>query len=111
LIVVGGDDRSMYSAIAELARLDGGAVVTRGEDVLASLPLPLAGLMSDRPLAEVRDRVDGLSAAAVECGCTRPDPVMALSFIALEVIPSLKITDLGLVDVERFELVSLSVTE
>ncbi len=111
LIVAGGDDVSMHTAIAELARLGGGAVVTRGEVVLASLPLPYAGLMSDRPLAEVRTRVDRLNATAVECGCTRPDPVMALSFVALEVIPSLKLTDLGLVDVERFELVPLAVTE
>ena len=109
LIVAGGDDRSMHTAIEEIVRLGGGAVVTRGETVMASLPLPYAGLISDRPLAEVRAWVDELNAAAGECGCTHPDPLMALSFAALEVIPSLKLTDLGLVDVESFRLVSLAV--
>jgi len=111
LIVAGGDDVSMHTAIAEVVRLGGGAVVTRGETVLASLPLPYAGLISDRPLGEVRELMDDLNRAAVQCGCTHPDPLMALSFVALEVIPSLKLTDLGLVDVERFELVPLAVTK
>jgi len=110
LIVAGGDDVSMHTAIAEVVRLGGGAVVTRGGAVLASLPLPYAGLISDRPLAEVRARMDALNAAAVECGCTHPDPLMALSFVALEVIPSLKLTDRGLVDVESFRLVPLAVS-
>jgi len=110
LIVAGGDDHSMHTAIEEVVRLGGGAVVTRGETVMASLPLPYAGLISDRPLTEVRTLVDGLNAAACECGCTHPDPLMALSFAALEVIPSLKLTDLGLVDVESFRLVPLAVS-
>jgi adenine deaminase len=77
---------------------------------LAGLPLPIAGLISDRSLAEVRNLLDGLTAAAHDCGCSHQDPVMALSFVALEVIPSLKLTDLGLVDVDRFELVPLAVS-
>jgi len=109
LIVAGGDDRSMRTAIAEVVRLGGGAVVARGDEVLAGLPLPFAGLISDRPLAEVRGQLDELAAAARRCGCDHPDPVMALSFVALEVIPSLKLTDRGLVDVDKFELVSLTV--
>ena len=110
LIVVGSDDASMRAAVAELVRLGGGAVVTRGNAVLAGLPLPYAGLISERPLGEVRRLLDALTAAARGCGCTHPDPVMALSFAALEVIPSLKLTDRGLVDVERFELVPLAVS-
>lgn len=110
LIVAGGDDQSMLTAIAEVVRLGGGVVVARGGEVLAGLSLPYAGLISDRPLAEVRTQLDGLSDAARTCGCTHPDPVMALSFVALEVIPTLKLTDLGLVDVERFELVPLAVS-
>jgi adenine deaminase len=110
LIVAGGDDASMHTAIAEVVRLGGGAVVARGGAVLATLPLPYAGLISDRPLTEVRGRLDELNAAAVECGCTHPDPLMALSFVALEVIPSLKLTDRGLVDVESFRLVPLAVS-
>ncbi len=109
LIVAGGDDGSMRTAIAEVVRLGGGAVVARGGEVLAGLPLPYAGLISERPLVEVRGQLDELAAAARQCGCDHPDPVMALSFVALEVIPSLKLTDRGLVDVEKFELVSLAV--
>ena len=109
LIVAGGDDGSMRTAIAEVVRLGGGAVVARGGEVLAGLPLPYAGLISERPLVEVRGQLDELAAAARRCGCDHPDPVMALSFVALEVIPSLKLTDRGLVDVEKFELVSLAV--
>jgi len=109
LIVAGGDDASMRTAIAEVVRLGGGAVVARAGEILAGLPLPYAGLISDRPLNEVRGQLDELAAAARRCGCDHPDPVMALSFVALEVIPSLKLTDLGLVDVGKFELVSLGV--
>jgi adenine deaminase len=110
LIVAGSDDASMRTAIAEVVRLGGGAAVARADEVLAGLPLPIAGLISDRSLAEVRNLLDGLTAAAHDCGCSHQDPVMALSFVALEVIPSLKLTDLGLVDVDRFELVPLAVS-
>jgi len=110
LIVAGSDDESMLTAIRELVDIGGGVVVARGEDVLEALPLPYAGLISDRPLAEVRAGLDGLTAAARACGCVHPDPVMALSFVALEVIPSLKLTDRGLVDVETFDFVPLEVS-
>jgi adenine deaminase len=108
LIAAGGDDESMRTAISEVVRLGGGAVVARGGEVLSGLPLPFAGLISDRPLSEVRGQLDELAAVARRCGCDHPDPLMALSFVALEVIPSLKLTDRGLVDVEKFELVSLA---
>jgi adenine deaminase len=110
LIVAGSDDGSMRTAIAEVVGLGGGAAVARGDEVLAGLPLSYAGLISDRPLVEVRELLDGLTVAARDCGCSHQDPVMALSFVALEVIPSLKLTDLGLVDVDRFELVPLAVS-
>jgi adenine deaminase len=100
----------MRTAIAEAVRLGGGVVVAQGDLVLARLPLPYAGLISDRPMADVRGLLDGLTAAAKDCGCSHEDPIMALSFVALEVIPSLKLTDLGLVDVDRFELVPLAVS-
>ncbi len=109
LIVVGGDDESMRAAVRELVRIGGGLAVARGEEILEVLPLPRAGLVSDRPLAEVRECLDALNGAVQACGCTHPDPVMALSFVALEVIPSLKLTDLGLVDVEKFDFVPLEV--
>ena len=77
---------------------------------MAELPLPIAGLISDRSLDEVRTQLDAISQAMRDCGCTHPDPVMALSFVALEVIPSLKLTDRGLVDVGIFDLVPLAVS-
>jgi len=71
------------------------------------LPLPIAGLMSDRPLAEVVERLDSLKAKARTWGSPLHNPFMALSFLALPVIPELKLTDLGLVDVSTFSFVSL----
>ncbi len=110
LIVVGSDDESMRTAIRELVRIGGGLAAAKGAEILEVLPLPRAGLISDRPMAEVRERLDALSRAIRECGCTHPDPVMALSFVALEVIPTLKLTDRGLVDVEKFDFVPLEVS-
>jgi adenine deaminase len=75
--------------------------------VQAACPLPIAGLMSDLPLETVRDQVEALTEAAHGLGCTLPDPLMTMSFLALPVIPSLKLTDKGLVDVNKFEIVSL----
>jgi len=102
LVVIGVDDASMHTASRAVARAGGGLVVCDGEQVLASLPLPIAGLMSDQPLAQVRD-------AARSLGSPLHDPFMAMSFMALEVIPSLKLTDLGLVDVDQFKIVDLFV--
>ncbi len=107
LVVVGADDRAMTTAAHRAAALGGGLVVAEGEHVVAEVPLPLAGLMSDHPIEEVRAGLDGARSAARELGCPLHDPFMALSFLALEVIPSLKLTDQGLVDVERFEIVPL----
>ncbi len=109
LVVVGADDRSMATAAGAVAAAGGGLAAAVGERVLALLPLPIAGLMSDRPIDDVRRRVDELLAAARELGSTLHDPLMAMSFLGLEVIPSLKLTDLGLVDVDRFEIVPLFV--
>jgi adenine deaminase len=75
--------------------------------VLAELALPIAGLMTARPLEEIRDALEGLTAAARQLGGSLPDPFMALAFLALPVIPALKLTDRGLVDVERFTPVDL----
>ena len=109
LIVAGGDDASIRTAVEAAVEMGGGAVVCKGAKVIARLPLPFAGLISDRTLGEVREQLDTLTDAARSLGCDHPDPLMALSFVALEVIPSLKLTDLGLVDVEKFELVPLAV--
>lgn len=107
IVVVGASDRDMYRAVEELVRLGGGQVVVARGEVQATLPLPLAGLMSDRPLEEVARLGRGLVRAAQELGCQLPNPFMTLSFLALPVIPALKLTDRGLVDVESFQLVPL----
>ncbi len=107
LVVIGVDDRSMETAAGAVAEAGGGLAVARGETLMALVPLPIAGLMSDRPVEEVRAAMDRLLAAARELGSPLHDPFMAMSFLTLEVIPTLKITDRGLVDVDRFEVVPL----
>src|SRR5438445_3392422 len=107
VVVVGMNDASMAAAVRRLANRGGGIVVVDGADVLAELALPVAGLLSDAPLEEVIERSRELVDAARELGCTIDSPFQTLSFLALSVIPALKITDRGLVDVERFELVPL----
>ncbi len=109
LIVLGADDQSMMTAARAVVEMRGGMAVAEGEAVLARLALPIAGLMSDRSIERVRADLDELSRAARQLGATMPDPFMALSFLGLEVIPSLKLTDRGLVDVDRFRLVPLFV--
>ena len=109
LVVVGADDRSIVTVVERLRELGGGLVVADGDAVLAELPLPVAGLLSDRPLAEVLEASREVAAAIQALGVSFPQPVQMLAFLSLSVIPSLKITDRGLVDVERFELVPLAV--
>ncbi len=109
LMVAGMDEGSMRTAIATVVGLGGGLAAAEGERVLAALPLPLGGLLSDRPLEEVAEALDRLLEAARALGSRHPDPFMALSFAGLEVIPELRLTDRGLVDVERFELVPVVV--
>jgi adenine deaminase len=107
LVVIGADDQSMMTAARTVADTLGGQAVADGDQVLAQLPLPIAGLMSDRPIEEVRDNIQKLIAAAHALGSGLYDPFMAMSFSALEVIPSLKLTDQGLVDVDKFQVVPL----
>jgi len=107
LVVIGTSDDEMKAAVAAITEMGGGQVVIAGGEVQASCPLPIAGLMSDQPLEAVAAQVESLTRASRELGCTLPDPLMTMSFLALAVIPSLKLTDLGLVDVGRFEIVPL----
>lgn len=102
IICIGVTDGEMEAAIRKVADLEGGVVVVIDGAVRAELPLPIGGLMSDRPLAEVTAKVRELQKVAAQTGCSHADPVTALSFLALPVIPSLKVTDLGLADVEQF---------
>ncbi|HYW27354.1 MAG TPA: adenine deaminase [Terriglobales bacterium] len=106
IVVVGMDDRSMAECVERLVEIGGGIVVVRAGRAVDDLPLPVAGLMSDRPLAEVARGLRRLEARLRDLGVGLEAPFMALSFLALSVIPRLKITDRGLVDVDRFEVVS-----
>jgi adenine deaminase len=109
IVVVGCSDAEMARAVQAVVEMQGGQVVVAGEDVLAALPLPIAGLMSDRPLEEVRDQVDALNEAAGSLGCALDSPLMTMAFMALVVIPELKLSDRGLVDVGKFDFVPLFV--
>lgn len=107
IVVVGTKDEDMMLAVKEVGRLRGGQVVVKEGKIMAALALPIAGLMSDKPAEEVRDKILDLQRAARGLGCPLNNPFMALSFLALPVIPELKITDHGLVDVEQFKVVPL----
>jgi adenine deaminase len=108
IVVVGVDDHDMARAVQRLAELGGGIVAVESSGIRAELPLPVAGLLSDAPLAEVVERSRACNAAAGRLGCSLATPFLTLSFLALSVIPSLKLTDHGLVDVDDFRLVPLS---
>ncbi len=108
LSIVGTNDADMIAAARALERVGGGQCVVKDGQVLALLELPIAGLISVHPAERVAEMQAGLRAAAATLGCPHEDPFMPLSFLSLPVIPKLKLTDLGLVDVEQFEVVSLS---
>ncbi len=99
LLMVGADDAAMLTAAARLQAIGGGFVAVEGDRVLAELPLEIAGLVTDAPLADVRRSMRALDEAARSLGATLPAPFMALSFLGLPVIPELRLTDRGLVDV------------
>ena len=108
IVVVGADEGAMARAVQRIAEIGGGIVVIESRGVQAELPLPVAGLLSDAPLAEVVEASRACVEAARALGCTYPSPFQTMAFLALSVIPKLKITDRGLVDVDRFELVPLA---
>ncbi len=109
LVVIGATDEAMHQAARAVTAMGGGIAVTTADAVMAQLPLPLSGLMTDAPITEVRDQYRQLQDASRELGGEMYDPFMAMSFMGLEVVPHLKITDRGLVDVDRFDLVPLLV--
>jgi adenine deaminase len=109
LVIVGVDDADMTACATRLQELGGGIAVARGGAVRGQLPLPVAGLLSDAPVEDVVAGLEALQDMLREQGVSDRAPFMTLSFLALSVIPALKITDRGLVDVERFELVPLAV--
>ncbi len=109
IVVVGVTDAEMELAVRTVVDMGGGLVVVDGEEVVASLPLPIAGLLSDRPLSWVAQRCKEVDRAAAALGAKGGAPFMRLSFLALPVIPSLKLTDRGLVDVDKASFVELFV--
>lgn len=106
IAVVGADYDDMALAANRLGEIEGGFVVVEGGKVLAELPLPVAGLMSLESHEVVHDQLVDLRAAARDLGVTLEEPFLQLAFLALPVIPNLKITDRGLVDVNKFEIIS-----
>jgi adenine deaminase len=109
IIVIGIDEADMARAVERLGEIEGGIVVVDGGEIAAELPLPVAGLLADAPLDEVLEQSLACNDAARALGWSGATPFLTLSFLGLSVIPSLKITDRGLVDVDRFELVPLDV--
>jgi len=105
IVVVGASDEDMYAAVREIERLQGGLVVAAGGRVVESLGTPVAGLLSAEPAEDVVAGLERLERAAAGLGTTIPSPFAVLSFMALSVIPELRLTDLGLVDVNAAQLI------
>jgi adenine deaminase len=108
IIVVGANDADMLAAVRQVATMQGGLVAVESGEALASLPLPVAGIMSKDSAASVSHRGALLNAAARSLGASVPEPFAVLSFLALPVIPSLRLTDMGVVDVEKGALYDYS---
>lgn len=112
LIVIGDTNENLLAAIEEIQRIGGGIAMVKAGEVVASMPLPIGGLMSDEPIELVDQKLKDLLEVGYSLGVKRVyDPVMTLAFLALPVIPEIKLTDVGLFDVTKFEFVSLSVTD
>lgn len=110
LIVIGDTDLNMQKAIEEIERIGGGLVLVSNGEVIGRLPLPIGGIMTDISLEEVDKALETLLHDAYKIGVSKDfDPFMTLAFMALPVIPELKLTDMGLFDVNAFEFVSLSI--
>jgi adenine deaminase len=107
LVIVGTNDQDMLKTVEIIQAMGGGLTAVLNGKALASLPLPIAGLMSEATVAKVNLQLEALHRAAKNLGCKIPDPFMTLSFLSLPVIPELKITDKGLVDVNQFKFVPL----
>ncbi len=107
IVAVGASDEDIYVAVREIERTQGGLAVAAGGRVLDSLPLPVAGLLADQPVAAVAAGLEKLNKLCRDMGCGLAAPFATLSFLALPVIPELRLTDMGLVDVNKFRLVSL----
>jgi len=97
----------VLTAVGEIGKAGGGQIAVADDKVVAMLPLPIAGLMSEQPLSAVHEAAETVAPAARDLGCGLTAPFMTLSFLAPPVISALKLTDKGLVDIEQFEIVPL----
>ena len=104
LLIVGTNDEDMALAGNTLAEVGGGMIAVKNGAVIALLPLPIAGLMSDRPLEEVAENVAGLDQAWKDLGCNLVSPFMTMALISLPVLPELRLTNRGLVDCLNFKM-------
>jgi adenine deaminase len=107
IIAVGCGDSDLFAAVKAVEEMGGGLAAVCNGEIVSRLPLPIAGLMSDKPLPEVAQGWERLRKAARDLGSIPAEPFMVLSFLGLPVIPELKLTDMGLVDVNLFQNVSL----
>jgi adenine deaminase len=107
VVVAGTNDADILRVIQELEKLQGGQVAVVDGKVTAELPLPIAGLVTDQPLTKAMKLIDDLNAAAHAMGCDLAAPFMALSFLSLSPIPSLKLTDQGLIDATKLKKIGL----
>jgi len=107
VIVVGVNDEDIFRAVDEVRVMGGGLAAAKGNDIIAKVPLEIAGLMSTQSFKTIVKQLYDVKDAAFTLGCVLEEPFMALSFLALPVIPELKLTDMGLVDVNQFEIVPL----
>jgi adenine deaminase len=107
VIAVGVTDKEIFSAVEAARLMGGGIAVVRGSETIAEIPLPIAGLLSHEPFGTLLTKLRSVKKAVYDMGCKLEEPLMALSFLALPVIPELKLTDMGLVDVRHFEIVRL----
>jgi adenine deaminase len=107
MIVVGTDESDMVLATNKLGEVNGGQVVVKDGEVIGLVELPIAGLMSNERAGTVAEKAATILRGFEACGCTLNNPNMQLSLLALAVIPELRISDLGLVDVNKFELIPI----
>jgi adenine deaminase len=107
IVAVATNDTDLIVAAVQIVRMQGGIALAKDGEVVESLPLPIAGLMSDQTIEHVSEKLQDLKTAAQKLGTPLEEPFMSMAFLSLPVIPKLKITDLGLVDVNRFRLIDL----
>ena len=108
MIIIGTNDFDMYTAAVELVKMQGGKIVVKDGKVLAKLPLPIAGLISDKDFEYVIQHCEDLNKAVKELGCTLDDAFMTMGFLSLPVIPELKITDKGLFSTKKWDFVDIN---